>query len=91
MTFSENGLMMTRQICGSVHDIFQEWLDDDFMSSSVCIDDILVYSRTVEEHVETPTFIKGILFHKLREQIPIVCQVLEMRVWCTRSGFFLGT
>ncbi len=60
-------------------------------SSSVCIDDILVYSRTVEEHVETHTFIKGVLFHKLREQIPIICQVLEMQVCCTRSGIFLGT
>jgi hypothetical protein len=57
-------------------------------SSSVRIDDILVYSRTVEEHVETPTFIKGVLFHKLREQIPIVCQVLEMQVWCTRKCIF---
>jgi hypothetical protein len=47
-------------------------------SSSILIDHILVYSRTVEEHVETPTFIRRVLFHKLREHIPIVCQVLEM-------------
>jgi hypothetical protein len=46
--------------CTLMNDIFREWLDDFVV---VYIDDILVYSDSLEEHVEH----LGKVFQKLRE------------------------
>jgi hypothetical protein len=64
--------------CTLMNDILREWLND-FMV--VYIDDILIYSNSMEEHVEHLWKV----FQRLREKI--VCQVWEMQIWGGGSGF----
>jgi hypothetical protein len=52
-----------------MNDIFREWLDDFVI---VYINDILIYSSSMEEHAEH--------LERLREK-QVVCEAREVRIW----------
>jgi hypothetical protein len=64
--------------CTLMNDIFREWLDDFVV---VYIDNILIYSNSLEEHAEHLR--KGVPKAKGKQ---VVWQAREMRIWSGGSG-----